>query len=418
LSFNADIPRNPASTIKVITTLAALEELGPAYTWLTEVYVLGSVRGGTLDGDLAFKGHGDPYMVIEEFWKLVQTVRRQGITHIQGDLVIDNSYFTVPDEDPGAFDNRPFHTYNALPDAFLVNFRSVNFHFYPSMNGRLVDIRVEPELPNLTIDNKLRTSNGTCRGFQRGINIDIPNTVSADRVHFDGSFPAACGYYVLGRSVLTPPTYAFGVFKSLWEQSGGTISGGVRSEIIPTHSRQILNWRSRPLGEVIRLVNKFSNNVMTRNLLLTLGAEKIGAPGTVEKGVQAVQDYLRERGIRGDSMALMNGAGLSREERASPRLLADVLLHAHEISYMPEFISSLSIAGIDGTARNRFKRRQEAGHAHLKTGTIDHVSAVAGYVDAQSGRKFVVVGIINHQNVHHGPGEQLWNALLQWAYRQ
>ncbi|MBI2969980.1 MAG: D-alanyl-D-alanine carboxypeptidase/D-alanyl-D-alanine-endopeptidase [Gammaproteobacteria bacterium] len=418
LSVNAGVPRNPASTIKIITTLAALEELGPAYVWPTEVYVLGSVRGGTLDGDLGFKGFGDPYLVVEEFWKLLQAVRRQGITRINGDLVIDNSYFTVPDEDPGAFDNRPSHTYNALPDAFLVNFRSVNFHFYPSTNGRSVEIRLDPELPNLAVENRLKTSAGRCGGFQRGISIDIPQPARGDRVIFHGNFPASCGYYVLGRSVLTPQTYAFGMFKFLWEQSGGSISGGVRSVAGFSHSRHILNWRSRPLGEVIRLVNKFSNNVMTRNLLLTLGAERHGEPGTVEKGIQAIEEYLHQHGIRADSMRMINGAGLSRDERVSPRLLADVLLYAHSIPYMPEFVSSLSIVGVDGSARNRFSARREAGRAHIKTGTIDHVSAVAGYVHAESGRNFVIAGIINHNSVHQGPGEHLWNALIRWTYQQ
>lgn len=417
VSVNAQVARNPASTIKVLTTLAALEELGPAYVWPTEVYVDGPVENGTLNGDLIIKGYGDPYFVTEEFWKMLQALRRNGISDIKGDLVIDNSYFQIAPEDPGAFDNRPFHAYNVAPDAFLVNFKASTFHFYPSSNGTVV-IKSEPELPNLRIDNRLKGTEGRCGGYQRGIAMVVTDPASADRVVFDGHFARACGGYSLTRSLLTAQTYAFGVFESLWRQIGGTISGGVRLGQVAPGNRQVLSWHSRPLGEIIRLVNKNSNNVMSRLLLLTLGAELEGAPGTVTGGINVINKFLLERGMDPSSLHLENGAGLSREERISARLLADLLLHAYSFSYMPEFVSSLSIVGMDGTAKNRLRMRREAGHAHVKTGTIDNVSAIAGYVDSQSGRKFVVVGLLNHPNVHLGSGSQLWNALIQWTYTQ
>jgi D-alanyl-D-alanine carboxypeptidase/D-alanyl-D-alanine-endopeptidase (penicillin-binding protein 4) len=416
VSVNPDVPRNPASAIKVVTTLAALEELGPDYTWATEIYTSEPVRGGVLDGDLIIKGYGDPYLVTEEFWKMLGALHRQGLDRINGDFVVDNSYFAPPAEDPGAFDNRPFHSYNVLPDALLVNFKAIYFHFYSGSNA--IDIRTDPELPNLKIDNRLQPSGGSCGGYQRGITMIVPDPAVADRVVFEGRFPKACRYYTLARSALTPPAYAFGVFKSLWQQQGGSISGGLRIGKAPTDRRPTLIWRSRPLGEVIRLVNKFSNNVMTRQILLTLGAELEGEPGTNEKGAQAVNDYLAKRGIDTSSMRLDNGAGLSRDARISARMLADVLLYADSIPFSPEFISSLAILGRDGTARNRLRKRRESGHAHVKTGTIDHVSSIAGYVYAASGRRFVVVGLVNHADVHRGAGEQLWNTLIQWTYTQ
>jgi D-alanyl-D-alanine carboxypeptidase/D-alanyl-D-alanine-endopeptidase (penicillin-binding protein 4) len=416
VSLNPDLPRNPASAIKVVTTLAALEQLGPDYTWPTEVFTSAPVRNGVLDGDLIIKGYGDPYLVTEEFWKMLGALRRQGLQQINGGLVIDSSYFTPPAENPGAFDNRPFHNYNVLPDALLVNFKAIYFHFYSGANS--IDIKTDPELPNLQIDNRLQQSGGRCGGYQRGITMIVPDPVNADRIVFEGRFPKACRYYTLARSALTPPTYAYGVFKSLWQQQGGTIGGGVRIGIAPNDRRPILTWRSRPLGEVIRLVNKFSNNVMTRQILLTLGAELEGEPGTTEKGIKAVGDYLAAHGIDATSLRIENGAGLSRDVRVSPRMLADVLLYADSISFMPEFVSSLAILGRDGTARNRLRKRREAGHAHVKTGTIDHVSSIAGYVRAESGRRFVVVGLVNHADVHRGAGEQLWNALIQWTYAQ
>lgn len=416
VSLNAGVARNPASAIKVVTTLAALEELGPDYTWRTEVFTSVPARNGVVDGDLVMKGYGDPYLVTEEFWKMLGTLRRQGISDITGDFVVDNSWFVPQLENPGDFDDRPFHSYNVLPDALLVNFKAVYFHFYAAANS--ISIKTDPELPNLRIDNRLQSSGGSCGGYQRGISMIVPDPATADRIVFEGRFPRACRNYTLARSALTPPAYAYGVFKSLWEQLGGTIRGGVRTGLAPSDRRPVLVWRSRPLGEVIRLVNKFSNNVMTRQILLTLGAELEGEPGSAEKGARVVADYLAKRGIDSTSLRLENGAGLSRDVRISPQMLADILLYADSIPFMPEFISSLAILGRDGTAKNRLRKRREAGHAHVKTGTIDHVSSIAGYVHADSGRRFVIAGLVNHADVHRGAGEQLWNALIQWTFTQ
>jgi D-alanyl-D-alanine carboxypeptidase/D-alanyl-D-alanine-endopeptidase (penicillin-binding protein 4) len=341
-----------------------------------------------------------------------------GINEIRGNLVIDDSYFNVPDLDPGEFDNKPERTYNVLPNALLINFKAVYFHFFPSSNGASVIIKSDPELPNLKMENKLRLRKGNCGGFQRGIAINIPKGPKLDRVIFEGRFPSTCGHYLMSRTVLQSDTFAFGVFKSLWQQLDGSITGTVKNGIAPSGGNPLLTWQSPPLSDQIRYVNKFSNNVMTRHMLLTLAATMKGEPATVENGRQFIDEYLQARGMDTKSLNLINGAGLSRDTRISARLMADVLLYADSIPFMPEFISSLSIMGADGTARNRLRRRIKSGHAHIKTGAIDHVSAITGFVDAISGKRFVIVGMVNHEDVHRGPGEELMNALVQWTYHQ
>ena len=416
LSVNAATPYNPASVIKIIPTLAALELLGPAYRWKTEVYALGDVRDGVLQGDLLLKGYGDPYLVIEEFRKLLQEVRRRGIREITGDLLIDDSWFTVPHEIPGAFDNEPYRAYNVLPNAFLVNFKAVRFHFYPAANGRDVRVFPEPEVAGLKIDNRLRLRKRYCGGFQRGIAVNVPDGNTADHIIFSGRFPAGCRHYVLSRSVLTHATYAYGAFKSVWRELGGDIAGEVRPATAPATNKPFLVHYSRPLSDIIKLINKFSNNVMTRQLLLTLGAELGEAPGTVEQGTQVINSYLTDRGLDTQTLKIDNGAGLSREARVSAKLLADILEHAWTLPYRPEFISSLAITGVDGTAKNRLKYKPAAGYAHIKTGTIDDVSAIAGYVHARSGREYVVAGMMNRKQAHKGHGKELMNALIAWVY--
>ena len=416
LAVNPETPFNPASVIKIIPTLAALELLGPAYRWKTEVYTLGNISNGVLQGDLLFKGYGDPHLVIEDFRKILEELRRRGIRDITGNLLIDASWFSIAHEDPGAFDNDPYRTYNVLPNAFLVNFKAVNFHFYPAANGRNVRVHPEPELAGLEIDNRLRLRKRRCGGFQRGIAVTVPDGKAADQVIFSGRFPTGCNHYILPRSLLTHETYAYGAFKATWQQLGGSIAGQVRTAAAPVTGKPFLVHHSKPLSDIIRLINKFSNNVMTRQLLLTLGAELEEPPGTVGTGVRVIEGYLTGLGVDTQALNIDNGSGLSREARSSVRLLADILEHAWTIPYRPEFISSLSITGVDGTAKRRLKYKSASGHAHIKTGTIDEVSAVAGYVHAASGREYIVAGIMNRKLAHKGHGKELMNALVSWVY--
>lgn len=416
LSHFPQEPRNPASTIKLLTTWVALDELGPTYTWPTEIYFLGGWDGQSLDGDLGLKGYGDPYLVTEEFWKLLSSLRRTGLEEIRGDLVIDASYFDGNGGDPGIFDGQPFRTYNVLPDALLVNFKTVRFHFVEDFLAQGVRISADPWLSNLNIRNELQLIDGRCRGYQAGISFDLRDTVSGNTAVFSGQFPAACSPYTLTRSVLQHDTYVHGVFVTLWQQLGGQIHGGLRRDVIRDDAEPALTWHSRPLAEVIRSINKFSNNVMARQLLYTMAAESLGPPGTEAGGVDVIKTYLQQQDLNPGSLVLDNGAGLSRRTRISAALLADVLLLAVRSPHSPEYLASLSLGGLDGTTQGRFGAAAVQGNLHVKTGQLDHVSALAGYVHAASGKTYVVVAMLNAPEVHRGPGKEFQDALVRWVY--
>jgi D-alanyl-D-alanine carboxypeptidase/D-alanyl-D-alanine-endopeptidase (penicillin-binding protein 4) len=411
-----ETPRNPASTIKLLTTWVALDELGPTYSWPTEIYFLGGWDGQNLAGDLGIKGYGDPSLVTEEFWKLLGSLRRIGLEEIGGDLVIDSSYFDGNGGDPGAFDGQPYRSYNVLPDALLVNYKAVRFQFLENPQGRGVRIGADPLPSNLVIRNELDLVAGPCRGFQAGISFDLRDAETGRTVVFSGEFPAACSPYAMTRSVLQHDTYAFGVFETLWRQLGGQIRGELRHAIIDEDAEPALTWRSPPLAEVIRSINKFSNNVMTRQLLYTLAAEAYGAPGTEDAGIEAIAEYLQRQGLDPATLVLDNGAGLSRQTRISAALMADVLLLAARNQHSPEYLASLSLGGLDGTTRGRFRRGSVAGSMHVKTGRLDHVSALAGYIHAANGQTYVVVEMLNSPDVHRGPGEELQEALVRWVH--
>ena len=416
LSWNEAEPRNPASVEKMLTTLVALDTLGPAYTWKTDVHLLGEVTDGVLDGDLLLKGYGDPYLVTERFWQLLRRIRQLGISAINGDLLIDDSHFDIGNYDPAAFDREPLRAYNVAPNAMLTNFKVVRYYFEPDIASSRVKVQLDPPLENLLIVNQLRVANGTCRGYQRGITITPNEDVS--RVTFSGRFPSGCEIYSMDRTALSHNEFTFGLFSSLWQESGGRIAGKWSNVVVQEGLEPAFSFESLPLSEIIAKVNKHSNNVMARQLLYTLGAEAFGPPGTEAAGRKVIRQWLTDREMDFAELRLDNGAGLSRESRMTARHLADLLRYAYQSAYMPEYLSSLSLSGVDGTLARRFRKGVLTGMAHMKTGSLDHVSSIAGYFQARSGNRYIVVTLHNHSDIHRGPGEEVQEALLRWLYEK
>ena len=418
LEHQADTPRHPASTIKLLTTFVALDVFGPAHSWPTEAYIEGELTDGQLEGDLVIKGYGDPFFVTERFWSFLREMRRKGLKDISGDLLIDSSHFAPEMIDPAAFDGRPYRTYNVQPDALLINFKTVRFTFVPNPQNGSVLVTTDPELANLSVANRLRLVDGTCTGYQRGISVSVQNGGLGGEVGFSGRFPSRCRSYSMSRAVLEPTTYAYGLFRSLWTEMGGSLEGRLKGGVAPDYDEPFHIMQSRPLGELLRSINKFSSNVMTRQLVLSLGVEAFGPPGTHEDGKAAIHRWLETQGLDLGELVLDNGAGLSRDTRISAKSMGQILLKAYTSPYMPEFVSSLPLAGLDGTLRNRFVGEPAAGRLHIKTGRLDHVYAMAGYVLSRTGRTFVVVAMSNYPNVHRGPGAEAQDALLRWVYAQ
>ena len=416
LDLNSDVARNPASTLKLLTTLVALDVLGPAYKWRTNVYVLGDVEDGHLRGDLLIEGNGDPYLVTERVWQLLREVRQAGIHQIDGDLLLDDSYFDVEEEDPAAFDRQPLRAYNVAPNALMMNFKVVRYWFEPDHDAKSVRVRLDPPLDNVNVDNRLSLQAGICRGFQRGITISANDAI--DKMTFSGKFPSGCNQYAMDRTVLSHNEFAYGLVMSLWRESGGVFAGTWKNAVAPEDVEPIVEFRSLPLADVISRVNKHSNNVMARQILHTLSAEVLGRPGSEEGGRKVVREWLLENGMEFSELAFDNGAGLSRDARITAEDMGSMLRFAWRQPYMPEYLSSLSLSGLDGTLSRRFRDRTLAGKAHLKTGSMDHVTAISGYLQARSGRRFSVVALQNYEDVHRGPGEEVQEALLRWLYEQ
>lgn len=414
LAHNADSAMNPASTMKLLTSFAALELLGPAYTWKTEFFASGALRNGVLEGDLLIKGYGDPKLTVENFWLALRKLRAIGVREIRGDLVLDRSWFEAVDADSARFDNEPLRPYNVVPDALLLNFKAVRFTFVPNTATRTVSITHEPPMAQLEIVPQLRLTEGECGDWRAGLKPDFRTEGGAVRASFAGTYPGACAEQTWNVSLFSHPNYVYGVFKQMWHESGGTISGRVREGTKPAAAQLLFALASPSLAEVVRDINKFSNNVMARQLFLTLSAEILKQPARNERSFEVVHSWLTQRALPLPGLAMDNGSGLSRTERISAGGMARLLEAAFQSAVMPEFIASLPLVALDGTMRRRLKFDSVAGKAHIKTGSLADANTMAGYVLDQNGRRHAVVFFINHANARQGRAAQ--DALLKWVY--
>jgi D-alanyl-D-alanine carboxypeptidase/D-alanyl-D-alanine-endopeptidase (penicillin-binding protein 4) len=410
LEWNADLAMNPASTMKLVTTLAALEVLGPTYVWRTEAYAGGPIQGDVLQGDLVLKGYGDPKLTLESFWLLLRDLRARGLREIRGQLVLDRSLFAPHGNDAGQFDNEPTRPYNVPPDALLINFKSVRLQFVPQEATGAVKIVATPSLPQIDIVNQLALGAGNCDFWPERPQA-LPDQA---RLVFTGVFPSGCGEKSRSFALLTPNEYALALFQQLWRELGGQFAGGVRAGVLPEDARLLARSESPPLSEVIRDINKFSNNVMARQVFLTLSLAADLPPATPEKSARAVRDWLKRAELDLPELVIENGSGLSRVERITARGLARVLARGFAGPLMPEFLSSLPIPGVDGTLRRRLGDSPATGRAHIKTGYLEGVRAIAGYVLDARGRWVVVVAIVNHPAAINAQG--FMDAVIEWAY--
>ncbi|HSF72141.1 MAG TPA: D-alanyl-D-alanine carboxypeptidase/D-alanyl-D-alanine-endopeptidase, partial [Methylotenera sp.] len=414
ITHNADKSLNPASVMKLVTTTAGLDLLTPSYRWKTEVYRDSSIENGVLNGNLIIKGYGDPSFKAQEFWRLLMSLQQAGVKEIKGDLAIDKSYFVKNVGNRKAFDNETWRAYNAEPSAFLVNGRNTSFKFVV-IEDRVV-VSQEFDLPEVQIINNMKLSQGACGEWRSRFGYTVEQKEHASIVTFSGFFSPECGERYLELSVFDDEKYALYTFKKLWKELGGKFNGSLKIQELPENSTKILEQVSEPLGYVIRDINKWSNNLMARQLLLTLAAEKVGLPADEAKGAMAITAWLAQEYLQFDELVIENGSGLSRIERISAQHLGQLLVSAYNSAIMPELLASLPILAQDGTIKKRLNGSQVDSRARLKTGSINGVSAIAGYVIDSQNMRHVVVMLVNHARA--GASRDAQDALIEWAYQQ
>jgi len=407
LVWQTERPVNPASLMKLLTTDAGFDLLGPAYTWSTPVWLQGPVEGGVLEGDLVIKGSGDPTLVLERLWLMLRRVRQAGVREIHGDIVLDRSAFTVPAEDPAAFDGEALRPYNVRADALMLNFKALTYTITPDPARGVATVAIDPPMEGVQVDPRVPLTAAPCGDWRSALRADFSDPL---HIRFSGGFAAACGEKTWPTAYADPDHYNERALLGMWAEVGGRITGRVRDGVAPAHLAPTFSVTSPPLAEVIRDINKYSNNVMAQQLFLTLGLTQRGA-GTPAAARDTLRRWARDRlGDAGAALTVENGSGLSRDGRVSARLLGQLLLVAWSGPVMPELMASLPVSGVDGTLK---RSHVPFGRAHLKTGSLRDVAGVAGYVLADSGRRYVVVAIVNDDQA-----SRAWPALeamVQWA---
>lgn len=428
LGVNDGVPEKPASTAKLVTTLAALETLGPTWRWRTDFLSSGRPdASGHLPGGLAVRGGGDPAFVIEDFALEVERLAQLGVRHIDGDIRVDRSYFDLPKTDPGAFDGRGARPYNLPPDAALVNYRALTVELVPDAEAGVAHVVSTPRLAGIELPETVPLRPGRCGTGRSAPGFRLRKGESGGRaVEFTGSFTAACGTMRFTTISLDPDEYFERLFRALWERDGRTWTGHAVSGCVPADAKALLTRHSPTLVEMIALTNKWSNNMMARHILLTLGAERVrrtegrakGAAyprgATLEDARAALGEWLKRRGIPAGEIRIDNGSGLSRETRVTGRAMTRVLAAGWTGPYMPEYLASLPITGRDGTMR---RRRVALSEGRIKTGFLADVRSVGGYVHSRSGERWAVYASVKGQSAIRG-GIPFLNGVIDWVYRR
>lgn len=409
LAWQPQLLVNPASLMKLVTTSAALDLLGPAWAWSTPVWIQGTTLNGVLDGNLVIKGTGDPKFVQERLWQVLRRVQQLGVREIRGDILLDRSAFKLPPHDPAAFDAKPHSPQNTGADALLLNYKSVQLTFTPDTSRGVAVVSSEPPLAGVRIDHTVPLANGGgCGDWRESLKPDFTEPL---RIRFTGSYPAACPEQFWQVAYADPASYNARVLAGLWREMGGKLIGRVREGQAPNDAPSF-QVTSPSLTEVVRDINKFSNNVMSQQLFLTLPMTQRGGTGTPEQARDLLRAWLAERfGDAARGSVIDNGSGLSRDTRLSAQLLARLLQAMYAGPTMPELMASLPVIGVDGTLRRA--RNGATGRAHLKTGSLNGVAGVAGYVLSNGGRRYVLVAVINHPNANLA--RPALEAMVQWT---
>ena len=408
-ALNASKTRTPASVIKVLSTYAAALKLGFDYRWPTQFYTIGSLKNGVLKGDLVVKGFGDPTLASRDLKSIVANIKAKGIKKVTGNIVIDRTYFAVGTKNNSGFDKNTYSPYNAMPDAMMFNERISTICITPNKNA------VYKKVPDgsYKIKNNLKRVNKPCKGRYSWPGLKINNSSAIPEVWLQGKISKKCGKRDICKVITKPYKSFYYALKDALKKGGVTVAGSMRLNKVPSNANILFTHYSRSLEKIISRTAKKSNNLYARHLLLLLGAKMYGAPSTLAKGSKAVEYILRSKGALGQgTLRIDNGSGLSRTSKLSAKLLAKMYDNAYS-RYGMRWMKTLSIAGVDGTIKRRFRGTVVKNRAWMKTGTLNRVKNIGGYVKSRSGRMYTVVILVNTKQ-GRWKAAQLQNNILKW----
>lgn len=391
---NADTLLVPASNQKLLVSAVALEKLGPDFTYRTGVYALGKIDKGVLSGDLILKGGGDPVLETADLTNLAKQVKAAGINSVKGDVIADDSMFDTQRLGWGwSWDGLPYY-YSAEISALNLNRNTVSVFVYPAKTaGAQAEVKIIPNTEYLTIEN---TSVTGPKDSRNTIWIDRPLGQNVIRV--GGSI--AVGTVVTRRvapvTISEPQLYAGCVFADELEKQGIDVAGSVKAGTAATEAKPLCTHTSPPMSQILRLLNKPSDNLVAEVLLKTLGAV-VNGKGSSGSGADVEKEVLKGFGLDMSALSIVDGSGLSKHNCISPRNIVTLLTYMKTAENADVFVDSLPIAGVDGTLAYRMKGTSAEKNVRAKTGTLAKVVSLSGYVTTKSGERLVFSIIFNNQ---------------------
>lgn len=412
---NSDTLFTPASNMKMFTSAMALKKVGPDYRFHTRLYTNGKIVGTVLKGDLFIKGFGDPSLVTEQMWILVNELKNLPITRVEGDIIADNSYF----EGQGRLKTWKSYTgseaYLAPAGALSFNFNTVTVHVGPGEKiGSKAQVVVDPDIDYVRIKNNAVTSKN--QRSRRKLIVNRLGRKNHNLVVVKGRLPKNVARKKFYLNVTDPQMYTASAFNRFLYQAGVRVKGKVKPGVVPRSAKMLVDHESPPLGQILRGLNKFSNNFIAEQILKTLGAQFFGEPGTTENGVLLIQDYMQELGFSPDQYRIVDGSGLSKTNLVTPDMVVALLEDAHsDLSIFPEFISALGVMGLDGSVIDRMHHKKEAQKIRVKTGTLNHVSALSGYYQSNDGERFAFSILLNDLHCSNGKAMKLQDEIMEMA---
>lgn len=408
--------RSPASTIKLVTTLAALDALGPAYRWTTSMLTDGPPGDGELKGNLYLQGGGEPNLTWERVGGMLRALRNSGIVTIGGDLILDRTLFEPARTDLGLppFDDTPDAWYNVIPDALTISDYLITYTL--SANASRMTVQTTPPLAGVVVDNQLTLNDLPCEDWRETWRQPLVHKGEhgAVRIVLTGAFPRNC-MKIVDLGSLDRNLYTERLVRALWREMGGQWNGIAREGMVPAGATRLLARQFDTLADTVRAINKSSHAVKARMLYLTLGATSSTAPGqpTLERARQRVMNWIATQGVDPAGIVIENGSGLSRTEQISTGQLSALLKASVRNRWYPEFVSSLPIVALDGTMKNRMLATSAASNARLKTGSLRDVTALAGFVRDVNGKDCVVAAFINDPQA--AKGRAVLDRLMLWV---
>ncbi len=417
--YNPSTPLLPASTLKVVTTAASLNYLGPEFRFRTAIYHTGERVGDTIDGDLVIKGGGDPKLSAENLWRIAEQLKNSGVSLVTGHLIYDLSFFDILDKAPAWEEVRSQRAYDAKLSALSLNFNTITVHALPTIPGQPLKVWLEPSPRYIQLINNTHTASSN------------KNTISAKRdvdeygqthIKVFGRLSDRADEKIIRLNVLNPARYAVESFRSILAETGIQITGSTLQMKTPVNAKLLYTHESETLSLILKELNTFSNNFIAEQIIKTMAARQLGEPGSHVQGLQLVADFLRESGVHAQGLILADGSGLSRRNRFTTQAMTDLLACMYpRFDIGPDFLASLRVMGADGVHSKRLANSPAKAKIRAKTGTLRKVSTLTGYVPSQTGDLYAYALFLNNNRCgYHGADkieDKIINAIYQYGGR-